>query len=470
MSASTPLPSSPPRKGWIFVAVGLGTFMSALDTSIVNTILPVITRALGSPLTNTQWVVTTYLLVVSGFLLAFGRLGDLSGHKRLCLAGFAAFALGSALCGLAGSVVALVLSRAFQALGAALLFANGPAILTHNFPPTQRGRVLGLQATMTYLGLTLGPSLGGWLAGAWGWRAVFTINVPLGLAALVLGWRVIPADSPARRGEGFDAPGAALLVVGLVALLLGLNRGSAWGWGSAQVIGLIVGAVAVLAVFLFWERRAASPLLDLGLFRRRLFAAALASAVMNYICTYTITFFLPFYLIQGRGLASAQAGAILTAQPAMMALVAPISGALADRIGSRLLATAGMVVLMAGLIALAQVGGATPLSTVVGLLMVTGLGIGLFTSPNTSTLMGAAPRQRQGVAAGILATARNVGMVLGVGLAGAIYNTLLAQQPAHAATLAAMRAVYAPAAGIALLAALTSAVRGNEAAGPSAIP
>ena len=175
--------------------MGLGTFISALDGSIVNTILPLITRALGSPLASTQWVVTTYLLVVSGLLLAFGRLGDLGGHKRLCLLGFAAFALGSALCALAGSAWGLVASRALQALGAALLFANGPAILTHNFP-AQRGRILGLQATMTYLGLTLGPSLGGWLAGAFGWRAVFSLNVPLGLAALVLGWQGLSTTPP----------------------------------------------------------------------------------------------------------------------------------------------------------------------------------------------------------------------------------------------------------------------------------
>jgi EmrB/QacA subfamily drug resistance transporter len=468
--SSTPSSPAGSGKGWIFVAVGLGTFMSALDTSIVNTILPLITRALGSPLASTQWVVTTYLLVVSGFLLAFGRLGDLGGHKRLCLLGFAAFASGSALCALAGSVWGLVTSRALQALGAALLFANGPAILTRNFPPAQRGRILGLQATMTYLGLTLGPSLGGWLASAFGWRAVFSLNVPLGLAALVLGWRVIPADIPARRGEGFDAPGAALFIVGLVALLLGLNRGSAWGWGSAAVIGLILAAMALLALFVLWERRAASPLLDLGLFRRRLFSAALASAVMNYICTYTITFFLPFYLIQGRGLDSAQAGMILTAQPLVMALIAPISGALSDRIGSRLLATLGMLVLMVGLLALSRLGGKTPLPVVTALLVVTGLGIGLFTSPNTSTLMGAAPRQRQGVTAGILATARNTGMVLGVGLAGAIYNTLLAHQPPQAATLAAVPMVYGIAAVIALLAALTSAVRGDEAVEPSTTP
>jgi MFS family permease len=172
--------------------------MSALDGSVVNTTLPLITRYFGSTVANVEWVITVYLLVLSGLLLSFGRLGDLQGHKRVYLTGFTIFIASSALCGLARSVNGLILYRGLQALGGAMLMANSPAILTKNFPASQRGQALGLQATMTYLGLTAGPSLGGWLADQFSWRAVFYINVPVGLIALFLSARFIRAGPPAE--------------------------------------------------------------------------------------------------------------------------------------------------------------------------------------------------------------------------------------------------------------------------------
>ena len=199
-------PSS--RRWWVLLAIGVGTFMSALDGSVVNTILPVMRTALHSDVAAVEWVVTVYLLVVSGVLLSFGRLGDLRGHKRTYVTGFGIFVVGSALCGIAPTAAALIAFRAFQALGAAMLFANSPAILTKNFPAAQRGQALGMQATMTYLGLSTGPALGGWLAGSLGWRSVFYINVPVGLVALALSLRFIPDDPGAEHAERFDMPGA----------------------------------------------------------------------------------------------------------------------------------------------------------------------------------------------------------------------------------------------------------------------
>ncbi len=452
------------HKGWLLVVVGIATFMTALDGSVVNTIVPVIQRVFGVSEAAIQWVVTTYLLVVSGLLLSFGRLGDLRGHRAIYLTGFGIFVLGSALCGLAPTLTVLVAARALQALGAAMLAANAPAILTRSFPAAQRGQALGLAATMTYLGLTVGPSLGGWLARAYGWRAVFYINLPVGAVALILGRLFIPHDEGAERPESFDLTGAVLFTVGLVTLLLGLNRGSAWGWGSPRVLGLLGLALVLLAAFLVVERRVAQPMLDLSLFRRWLFSAAAFSAVLNYICTYTVIFLLPFYLIRGRGLDSAEAGLVLTAQPLVMALVAPLSGTLSDRIGSRLPATLGMSVLALGLFLLARLTPTTPLPGVMARLAVTGLGLGLFVSPNNSALMGAAPRHRQGIAAGILATARSVGMVLGVGLAGAIFTTVLTRGEAAGsltALLDGVAASFTVAAGIALLGAVISVVRGR---------
>lgn len=450
----------------MLLAVGVGTFMSALDGSVVNTVLPIISRAFGSDVATVEWVVTVYLLVVSGLLLSFGRLGDLRGHKSVYVSGFGVFVLGSALCGLAPTVAALVAFRTLQALGAAMLFANSPAILTANFPPSQRGQALGLQATMTYLGLTVGPSLGGWLTSQIGWRAVFYINVPVGLLALALSLRFIPPDTVADQREQFDLAGASTFMAGLIALLLALNQGHAWGWTSAPILGLLVLSGVLLALFLVIESRIPYPMLDLSLFRHRLFSAATASAVLNYICVYSIVFLLPFYLIQGRGLSPAQAGLLLTAQPLVMAIAAPLSGTLSDRIGSRLPSTLGMAVLAVGLVLLSRLGPTSPPGQVAAALAVAGLGTGTFISPNTSALMSAAPRHRRGIASGVLATARNVGMVLGVGLAGAIFTTVVARGQALGSATAlfeAIRISLLVAAAVAVLGALVSAARGSPA-------
>jgi EmrB/QacA subfamily drug resistance transporter len=449
------------RKWFVFAAVGIGTFMSALDASVVNTILPVIRNFFNSDVAAVEWAVVIYLLVVSSLLLTFGRLGDLQGHKRLYLTGFLIFVTASAICGLASSVGLLVTARAVQALGAAMLFANSPAILTHSFPPEQRGRALGMQATMTYLGTAVGPSLGGWLAQAISWRAVFYINVPVGMLAFGLSLAFINADQTGGfHLDAFDWRGAILFSTGLVAFLLGLNEGQSWGWISPAIIACLIAAITLLTIFIRVELRTPAPMLDLSLFRQRLFSASTASAVLNYICVYSVTFLMPFYLIQGRGFDPAQAGLILTAQSVIMAVAAPVSGSLSDRIGSRLLSTAGMVILGVGLFLLSLLGPTSADGTILIGLAVVGLGTGIFISPNTSALLGSAPRQRQGIASGVLATARNVGMVTGVGLAGAIFSSL-AVPGNGAAFFNAIHTGLLVAAGIAALGAVVSITRGN---------
>ncbi len=451
------------NKWMVFLAIGVGSMMGSLDSSIVNTILPVIRTAFKADVAGIEWVVTVYLLVVSGLLLSFGRLGDLRGHKSVYVYGFVIFITGSALCGLAPNQILLTVFRALQAIGAAILVSNAPAILTMTFPPSQRGQALGLQSTMTYIGLTAGPPLGGLLTARFGWRYVFYINVPICLIALTLSLRYIPHLKPAARAERFDLAGAATFIAGLVALLLALNQGQDWGWLSAAVLGLMAAAALLLFLFVQLELHRPDPMLDLGLFRSRLFSAAAATAVLNYVCLYTVLFLLPFYLIQGRGLGPDQAGLVMTVQPLVMAVSAPISGWLSDRIGSRLLSTLGMAILAFGMFRLSRIGAASPLSSVTLGLGIVGLGTGTFIAPNTSALMGAAPRQRQGVAGGVLATARNVGMVLGVGLAGAIFTTVQAHERSagqaaallHGITAGFIVAMFIAAAGV-----VTSLVRG----------
>jgi EmrB/QacA subfamily drug resistance transporter len=415
-------------KWWVLASVGIGTFMSALDASIVNTILPVIRDRFGCEVATVQWAVTIYLLAVSSLLLMFGRLGDLRGHKLIYNSGFGLFVIGSALCGLAPGVVMLIVFRGIQAIGAAMLFAAAPAILTMNFPAGQRGQALGLQATMTYLGLAFGPALGGWLAEACSWRAVFYINVPIGALGLAWGMYFIPSGRGQETSERFDYRGAAAFMAGLVALLLALNQGHEWGWASRPILMLFAASAALLIWFVFLELRTAQPMLDLSLFANRVFSASTAAAIFNYICMATIAFLMPFYLIQGRGLNLARAGLLLSVQPLVMAVAAPISGTISDRIrGSSVPSFIGMAILAGGSLLMSLISARTPYLYIAAVFCLTGLGTGIFISPNNSALMGSAPANRQGIAAGMLATARNVGMVLGVGLSGAVLTTILAQ-------------------------------------------
>jgi EmrB/QacA subfamily drug resistance transporter len=455
------------RKWLILLAIGTGSFMSALDASVVNTVLPIVRDAFKSDVATIEWVATIYLLVLSGLLLTFGRLGDLKGHKSVYIWGFVIFVLSSALCGAAWSPTTLVVFRGLQGIGGAILAANAPAIVTGNIPPEQRGRAFGLVSMMTYLGLTVGPSLGGWLAHAFGWRTIFYINVPVGVLALTLCWIFIPGDAPAETSRRFDIPGAILFLASLTGLLLGMNKGAEWGWSSPAVLGLMIGAAVLLAVFIQVERRSPEPMLDLRLFRVPLFSMSAISAILNYICVYSLTFLMPFFLIQGRGLDTAQAGLLLTIQPILMAITAPISGELSDRIGSRLPGMLGMAFLGAGLLLLSRLGPASPL-WLVGLgLGLAGVGTGAFISPNTSALMGAAPRSRQGTASGVQATARSFGMVLGIGLAGAIFTTHLAQNTPDALYNGISQG-FLVAAGVAVLGIISSAIKDESKSGKAA--
>jgi EmrB/QacA subfamily drug resistance transporter len=451
------------RDKWlVLISIGVGTFMSALDGSVVNTLLPVMSRALGTSVAEIEWVSTIYLLVVSGLLLGVGRAGDIYGNKRMYVAGFAVFVVGSALCGIAPGASALVALRGVQAVGAAMLFANSPAILTKSFPPEERGKALGALGTFTYLGLTVGPSLGGWLADTFGWRSVFYINVPVGIVAVALAVKFIAHDRPEGGKEKFDFTGAALFMIGLVAILAALNEGHAVGWGSARIVGLFVAGVILLGLFVQVEKKRESPMLDLTLFRSRVFSATTTSALLNYCCVYSVLFVIPFLLIQARGLSPQQTGIVLTAQPIVMAIVAPISGSMSDRIGSRVPAATGMLILTIGLVMLAFFVTNGSLMEIAAALGVIGLGVGMFVSPNNSALMGSAPRARQGIAAGVLATARNAGMVMGIGISGAVLTTVMTKAAGSSGLVAGARAALFVSAALASIGIGTSLIRSER--------
>jgi EmrB/QacA subfamily drug resistance transporter len=405
----------------VLVLAGAGGFMTALDASIVNISLPSIARSFGVPLTGeVEWVITSYLVVVAAFLLSVGRLADMIGRKAIFVAGVVVFTLGSMGCGAAPSLRWLLAARAFQGLGAALIFAVNIAMITQAFPLTERGRALGANAILIALGVSFGPTLGGFITQRLSWRWIFYVNVPVGVVVVIAALTIL--TERLRRAKGrFDPAGAALLAVALSSLTLGLSFGQEWGWTSWRTLlalGVGLGALPAVGVV---ERRVRAPLLDLTLLRSRVFAFSLISFVLAMMALFAVGFLLPFYFEELRGFDAERSGLLLTPLSLTLAVVAPISGAIADRFGSRWLSPIGLLIACIGLLLLGRLTAASPISEVIAYLVVTGLGQGLFQAPNTRTLMDAAPRRAQGVASGVLATGRVLGQSLSVALSGAVF-------------------------------------------------
>ncbi len=409
----------------VMVSVGLGSLLGSIDSTVVNIALPTIRRSFGTDVASAEWVISIFLLMVCGFLLPFGRIGDLRGQKPVYVCGLGTFVASSALCGLAPSVAMLILFRVVQGLGTAMIMTSGLAILTQVFPPSLRGKVFGMQLLMVYAGYMTGPMLGGWLTDRFTWRAIFYVNVPIGLVALVLSIMFTPWVKPANKHERFDFTGAALFLATCSLLLIALSQGHAYGWTSSYIVRMFAAAVLLLAVFVLIESRTGSPLLDLSLFRVPTFSLSAASLTCNYVAMFTISFLMPFYLIQGHGLTSSGAGMLMTAQPVVMVIAAPMSGAISDRVGTRWPAMLGMALMTVAMYLLSRLGPTTSLAYIATAMGTAGLGVGVFLAPNDSAMMGSAPKNRQGIASAMLATSRYIGMILGVGISGAIFTTFI---------------------------------------------
>ncbi|MFB5083807.1 MFS transporter [Symbiobacterium thermophilum] len=379
----------------VLIVAGTSAFMGALDGSIINIIIPQIQAQYQATLGDISWVSTAYLVTISSLLLSAGRLGDMWGYRPVFGAGFIVFGLGSLLCGLAPTLPTLIGGRLVQGVGAAVMMALSPALITTTFPGRERGRALGMQATLTFTGLTLGPSLGGFIAGQWGWHWVFLINLPVAAVGAVLAYTQL-RPTERRSGQAFDFAGALLFAAGLASVLLALSQAETWGWGDGRTRLFLVGGVLLLLLFVWQERRAAQPMLPLWMFREPAFTSGIAASFLQFSATFVLTFLLPFYLQQYRGLSPGAAGAVMTAQPIAMVSVAGLAGWLSDRIGTRIPATLGMSTIAAGLFLVASSGPGTPVARVALCLAVIGLGAGLFSAPNNSSIMGSAPGTGRG--------------------------------------------------------------------------
>jgi EmrB/QacA subfamily drug resistance transporter len=413
-----------PSKWAIMAIVAVGVFMATLDSSIVNICLPAIATDFGVPLDGAvEWVVIAYLVATASILLTAGRLADMIGNKIVWLAGLVVFTGGSALCGAAPSLTFLIVARALQGLGGALLMSISPALLTSAFPAHERGRALGLNAIYVALGVSIGPTLGGFITSAFSWHWIFSVNVPIGLIGIIATLRVLPGRLQRKPGQ-FDPLGALLLAIGMAGLTAGLSFGQELGWSSPPIIGMLTAGILALIALPFSEMRAPNPVIVLSLLRNRVFSSALLSLLLSYLALFAVSFMMPFYLEQLRHFPTAQAGLLLTPVPITLAIVAPISGSLADRFGSRWLAAGGLTIACAGLVFISQMDAHSSLFDIVWRLVLTGFGQAIFQSPNNSALLGAAPREHRGSASGFLATGRTLGQSLSIALAGAIFASL----------------------------------------------
>jgi EmrB/QacA subfamily drug resistance transporter len=406
---------------WIVLSVTtIGALMAAIDSTIVILALPDMLVQLHADLIEMIWVIMGYILVSTVFLLTFGRVADMFGRVRMYNLGFVVFTVGSALCGLAGDATQLIAFRLVQGAGAAMMVVNSVALITEAFPPHERGQALGINAITFAAGGVIGPILGGFILTVADWRWIFFINVPIGLLGALWGYLALKELSIRKRGEAFDPIGAITFSLSLVAILLALTLGIEYSWFSAPIVILFVAFVVFLAVFLWWERRTSSPVLDFSLFRDRVYSFSVVTAMIQSLALFAVNFLIVFYLQGVRGYDPLRAALLLIPLPLMIAVMAPPSGRIADRIGARIPASVGLLVQCIGLAWLAQLTPTTPYVQIAFGLALVGLGGGLFYPSNTSAAMNAAPVRRLGVASATLATLRQAGMVTSFALSLAV--------------------------------------------------
>ncbi|SHM26985.1 drug resistance transporter, EmrB/QacA subfamily [Caldanaerovirga acetigignens] len=454
----------------ILLAVLIGSLMGPLDGSAVNVAMPTLSEFFKAGMTTVSWVSMAYLLVLSGLLLTYGKLGDVIGYKKLFLRGMLLFTIASIFCGISPLIGILIASRALQAAGAGMMMAVAPAIITTTFPRNEMGRALGFNAVAVATGLSIGPSVGGFLLYAFGWRAIFFINIPIGIAGYFWAKKVLPEGQVLKKAT-FDVLGASLGFIFLMTILFYISKGQELGWHSLTARMLIAVSIIAFILFIINEKRTSEPMLELKLFSNRTFALGNLSCLLNFTAQYIMVFLTPFYL-EKAGFLPGQVGAIMTAFPLTVLFVAPLSGMLSDRLDSLLLSSAGAIICSIALFLMGKLGYDSSIFDVVWRLMLFGLGNGLFQTPNNSSVMGSAPRNMQGVASGVLATMRNVGMVVGVAVGSGFftfrnsyYLTMLPYTDgrlADEAFIRALRDAYFLAAFIDILCMLALLARGKK--------
>jgi EmrB/QacA subfamily drug resistance transporter len=421
--------SNTPAAGFTLLvfSIALALFMAGLDGTIVNIALPTISESFHVSTSAVSWVATAYLLVMAGCVLIFGKISDMIGFKKVFLAGFFLFTLGSLACGilpdLFGSLEWLIGSRIFQAIGGAMMSAIAPAMITAYIPLDQRGKALGIVMTMAALGTAIGPTIGGFLTQYFSWHAIFFINVPVGIVAILLGAKVIPKDSGQTKLTGFDTAGAALVFVGLASLLYVVSEGETLGWTSAGILALSAVAVITLAGFVINELRLADPLLDLRLFKNRSFSIPVVLLCLVFFSFSGINYLIPFYLQYVGHLDTSTSGLVMTSLSGAMMVAGILAGLLFNRVGPKNLCITAGIILTAGYFLMTRLHPDTGAGYVVLALGLIGFGLGMIIAPASNMVMNSVAKTKHGMVSSLTTLARFVPLTLGI----AIFNQVLIQ-------------------------------------------
>ncbi|HIE31929.1 MAG TPA: MFS transporter [Methanosarcinales archaeon] len=391
----------------------LASFLTPFMGASVNLALPAIELEFAIDAILLSWVQTSYLLAAALFLVPFGKIADIYGRKRIFTYGISIFTVSSFLSAVSTSALMLIAFRVLQGMGSAMIFGTGVAIITSVFPVGERGRALGINVAAVYLGLTLGPFLGGFLTQHFGWRSIFLLLIPLGLISIVLIIWKLKGEWADARGEAFDLTGSVIYGITIISVMYGLSL-----LPDMSGAGLILTGLTGLVVFIYWEMRVEHPVLDMGLFRyNRVFTLSNLAALINYSATFALTFLLSLYLQKIKGLDPQSAGAVLIAQPFVMFVFSPLAGKLSDRIEPRIVASAGMAITTMALMLFTFLDENSTFYFIVGSLIILGFGLALFSSPNTNAIMSSVEKRFYGIASGTLGTMRLVGQMLSMGIA-----------------------------------------------------
>ena len=414
---------------WAYFAVAIGMFINVMDQSGVNIALPEIADEFLADIPTVQWVSLGYSLATSAMLMPMGRLSDMFGRKRVYIIGFAVFTALALAGGVSQSLNALIAIKVAQGLASAAVQANSMALITEVFPDRERGKAMGLYMAIIGTGAISGPMVGGLLVSEFGWRSIFFAAIPgclLSMAACGLVLRGRSAQQMARGGGSFDWAGAALSSGALVAFLLSMTNAWRLGWTSAPILAGFGAAAAMLAAFIVWERRASEPMLDMSLFRNRVFSMSIGARFASFLGGSAVFFLMPFYLIQGLEYEARVAALLLMPGAAGMAVMGPLSGRLSDRFGTRWPAALGMASSTAAMFTLATLGIGSPAWLIIAGMILSGVGMGTFSSPNTSAIMGSLPREKYGVVSGFVNLTRTSANVSGVAISTTIVTITMA--------------------------------------------
>ncbi|MBT3363449.1 MAG: MFS transporter [Chloroflexi bacterium] len=408
-------------KWWALAVICIGTFTSTMDNSIVNVAIPKLTEQFSVNETISVWVYLAYMLTVAGLTLTFGKIGDRIGRKRVYMIGMIITALGLGLNSLATSMPMLISFRVVQAVGAGMMIAVGPAIITNVFPDKERGKAMGFYVGSVGAGLAIGPALGGFLVDTFGWQSIFYMRLPIVLLVTAVAFRLLAEQKAQEAHHGFDKWGAVALFVGMFALLLGLNQSGGRGWTSLFVLGCLITAAVLIPLFIVIERKVRQPLLDLSLFRSRPFSMANLSLFISFLTRIAGIFLLSFFFQEGLGYSVFKSGMLQITIPIAMLVISPFTGLLSDTIGTRGLTTIGFTVLGVSLLLMSTLNETSHIGTIILILTILGVSIGLFESPNNSLIMGSVPTTKRGTASAMLSTSRGLGLTMGLAISSSIY-------------------------------------------------